>query len=275
MNGSLWMRQFAGILRLELRKSFLARRGWWIYLLALGPLILSVAHWMVQMGRPSTRHSLGEDSMVFAAMFQFYSLRLGIFFGCVGIFSNQFRGEMLEKTLHYYFLTPVRRELLVAGKFIAGWVAATILFVGSVAVSFLTLPRHFGPAFSDFLWSGPGLSQLGWYMTAAALACAGYGAVFVLCGLLFRNPLIPAVVVMIWEDLTPFLPDLLKKISVIYYLKVLCPVEVPVSGPLAIMVMVSEPTPAWLAVTGMLAVAALLLVYAGLAARRSEISYSE
>ena len=28
----------------------------------------------------------------------------------MGIFSNLFRGEMLEKTLHYYFLTPIRRE---------------------------------------------------------------------------------------------------------------------------------------------------------------------
>jgi hypothetical protein len=153
--------------------------------------------------------------------------------------------------------------------------AATVLFVGSVAISFLALPRHFGSAFSDFMWSGPGLNQFLWYVVTAALACAGYGAVFVLCGLLFRNPLIPAVVVMIWEDLNPFLPDLLKKISVIYYLKVLCPVEVPVPGPLAIMVIVSEPTPAWLAITGLIAVAALVLVYAGLTARRSEISYSE
>ena len=58
--------------------------------------------------------------MVFAAMFQFFYLRAAIFFGCMGIFSNLFRGEMLEKTLHYYYLTPMRRELLVAGKYLAG-----------------------------------------------------------------------------------------------------------------------------------------------------------
>ena len=272
---ALWARQMAGILRLELRKSFLSRRGWWIYILALGPVVLSVMHWVLQAGRPATRHSLGEDSMVFAAMFQLYFLRMGIFFGCVGIFSNQFRGEMLEKTLHYYYLTPVRRELLVAGKYVAGLLAASFLFVGSTAISFLTISRHFGPAFSDYLWSGPGLGQLGWYMTTAALACAGYGAVFVLCGLLFRNPMIPAAVVMVWENINPFLPSLLKKISVIFYLKSLCPVEVPVPGPLSIMVIVTDPTPAWLAVTGIVAVAALVLAYAGLVARRAEISYSE
>jgi len=42
----------------------------------------------------------------------------------MGIFSNLFRGEMLEKTLHYYFLTPMRREMLVAGKYLAGLVVA-------------------------------------------------------------------------------------------------------------------------------------------------------
>ena len=73
---------------------------------------------------------MGEDSLIFAGLFMFYYLRAGIFFGCMGIFSNLFRGEMLEKTLHYYFLTPMRREMLVAGKYLAGLVVALVLFVG-------------------------------------------------------------------------------------------------------------------------------------------------
>ena len=68
-------------------------------------------------------------------------------------------------------------------------------------------------------------------MLTAALACVGYGAVFLMCGLLFRNPMIPAAVVCVWENLNPFLPSLLKKISVIFYLKNLCPVEVPLPPP--------------------------------------------
>ena len=109
----LWMRQIGGVLRLELKKTFLSRRGWWVYLLALGPVALTMLHWLIETGRHSNRHSIGEDSLVFAGLFHFYFLRLGIFFGCVGIFSNLFRGEMLEKTLHYYYLTPMRREFLV------------------------------------------------------------------------------------------------------------------------------------------------------------------
>lgn len=271
----LWMRQVAAVLRLEMKKTFFSKRGWWIYLLALGPVGLTLLHWLLEMRQQAGRHSLGQDSLVFAAIFHFYYLRLGIFFGCMGIFSNLFRGEMLEKTLHYYYLTPLRRELLVAGKYLAGLAVALVLFVGSTALSFLLIGRHFGAAYNDYLFHGPGLSQLGSYMLVAALASVGYGAVFLMCGLFFRNPMIPAAVVMVWENLNPFLPTLLKKISIIFYLKNLCPVEIPIPPPFNVMVIDADPTPFWIAVPGLLAVALILLVYSAISARHTEISYGE
>ena len=275
MNTQLWLRQTAGVLRMELRKTFLSRRGWWIWLLALAPVLLTLSHWLVEARRGTGHHSLGDDSMVFAGIFQFYFLRMGIFFGCVGIFSNLFRGEMLEKTLHYYYLTPLRRELLVAGKYLAGLATALFLFVGSTALSFLLIGRHFGAAYTDYILHGPGLSQLGSYMLVAALACVGYGAVFLMSGLFFRNPMIPAAVVMVWENLNPFLPTVLKKISVIFYLKNLCPVEIPIPPPFNVMVIDADPTPFWIAVPGLLALSVILLIYSGLSARHTEISYGE
>ncbi|HEY2016034.1 MAG TPA: ABC transporter permease [Bryobacteraceae bacterium] len=272
---STWTRQVGGVLRLELKKSFLSKRGWWIYFLALGPVVLTLIHWLFESRRSGGRHSLGEDSLVFAALFMFYYLRAGIFFGCMGIFSNLFRGEMLEKTLHYYFLTPMRRELLVAGKYLAGLIVALVIFVGSTAASFLLLGKHFGPAWTDYLFHGPGLRQLGAYMLVAALACIGYGAVFLMCGLFFKNPMIPAAVVWVWENLEPFLPAVLKKISVIFYLKNLCPVEVPIPPPFNVMVVEADPSPFWIAVPGLLLVAGILLVYSGISARQTEISYGE
>ena len=146
---NLWMRQIGSVLRLEMKKTFLSRRGWWVYFLAAGPVGLTLIHWLIQISQGSGHHTLGEDSLVFAGLFHFYYLRLGIFFGCVGIFSNLFRGEMLEKTLHYYYLTPLRRELLVAGKYVAGLATALFLFVGSTAVSFLLIGRHFGAGYTE------------------------------------------------------------------------------------------------------------------------------
>jgi len=271
-----WLHQIAAVLRLELRKTFLSKRAWWIYLLALGPVAITLLHWLFELRHDASRnHTLGQDSVIFAALFLFFYLRATIFFGCMGIFSNLFRGEMLEKTLHYYFLTPLRREVLVAGKYLAGLAVALVLFVGSTAVAFLTLSRHFGPAWSEYLYHGPGLSQLGSYMLVAALACVGYGAVFLMCGLFFRNPMIPAAVVFVWENLNPFLPALLKKISVIFYLKSLCPVEVPVPPPFSVMVVEADPTPAWIAIPGLLAVVAIILVYTAISARQTEINYGE
>lgn len=61
----------------------------------------------------------------------------------------------------------------------------------------------------------------------------------------------------------------------IFYLRNLAPVEVPVPPPLNLMVIAADPTPAWLAVGGLLAVSALLLAYTALSARTAEISYGE
>lgn len=274
----LWARQIAAVLRLEMKKTFFSRRGWWIYCLAAGPVVITLLHWMVfQTHRVGGvfNHHLGDDSIVFAALFQFFYLRATIFFGCMGIFSNLFRGEMLEKTLHYYYLTPMRRELLVIGKYLSGLSVAVVLFVGSTAAAFLTLGRHFGAAWTDYLYHGPGMSQLGSYTLVAALACIGYGAVFLMCGLFFRNPMIPAAVVFVWENLNPFLPTLLKKVSVIFYLRSLCPVEVPVPPPFSVMVIDADPTPAWIAVPGLLALSLILLAYTAMSARHSEINYGE
>jgi hypothetical protein len=40
----IWLTQIAAIIRLELKKTFFARRGLWIYLLALMPVLLFVGH---------------------------------------------------------------------------------------------------------------------------------------------------------------------------------------------------------------------------------------
>ena len=274
---ALWLRQIGGVFQLEWKKTFLSKRGWWIYCLALAPMGLTFLHWMIQsrMGGRGRDHSIGDDVVAFAAMFQFFYLRGAIFFGCVGVFCNLFRAEMLEKTLHYYYLTPVRREILVAGKYLAGLAMSLVLFVGSVAASFFMIGRHAGQAWSNYIWHGPGLSQIEWYVIVTVLACVGYGAVFLTCGILFRNPMIPAAVVFVWENLTPFLPSVLKKISVIFYLRNLCPVEVPVPPPFNVMVIDADPTPAWLAILGLVLLSLTVLAYSAISARQTEISYGE
>ncbi len=265
----LWLRQAAAIVRLDLRKNLFSRRGIWIYLLAFAPTFLIWLHTVVD--RAQNMH---EDTVVLAGIFQFYYLRLAIFFGCMGIFTRLIRGEMVERSLHYYLLAPVRREVLVIAKFFSGVITAVVLFGLAVFADFVLTYRHFGDAGSAWMWSGAGLHHLLLYLLITVLACLGYGALFLAFSMTFKNPMVPGIVVLGWEALNPMLPALLQKVSVIFYLRHLMPVEVPARGLGALLSVVAEPVPAWLAVCGVIGVTVIILVYACFRVRRLEISYT-
>src|SRR5215471_13233030 len=211
-----WFSQVLAVMRLELKKTFFARRSLWVYVLAFAPVLLFAAHSILRArgqerlaqlvathpvsaqalrsikvgdsredvekvgepyfqssGRLRTegvrgdalskytdgrsdvevlfergkvkhvrrvdRETLAQGSLVFASSFQTYFLRLAIFFGCVGLFINLFRGEMLDKSLHFYLLTPVRREILVLGKYLAGLIATVVIFTLSAGLQLVIM----------------------------------------------------------------------------------------------------------------------------------------
>jgi ABC-type transport system involved in multi-copper enzyme maturation permease subunit len=269
----LWRDQVAAILRLEIKKNFLARRGIWIYLLALAPAALMWTHAALNL-RHNRVCDLGHDNLIFATMFQFFYLRLAIFFGCVGVFLNLFRGEMLEKSLHYYLLAPVRREVLLAGKYLAGVITTSVIFCTGAALTIAAILVHVPRSQAEqYLFGGGGIGNIAAYLGTTILACIGYGGVFLLMGFLFRNPIVPAALVLIWESANPFLPALLKKLSVIFYLQSLSPISVPAQGDFAFLAILGEPTPAYLAVPGLLIVALVSFWLASRKVRRLEINY--
>jgi len=351
-----WPSQLLAVMRLELTKTFLARRGLWVYLLAFAPVLLFAAHSIIaprsqarlarvgaahptptqvlrsikvgatreeveekagapyseRTGRLSTEgvrgdalykytdgrsdfsflfekgkvkfvrrvdpESLAQGSLIFAASFQTYFLRLAIFFGCVGIFTNLFRGEMLDKSLHFYLLTPMRREVLLAGKYLTGLLATVVIFTASAALQLtIMLSEYDHSSLADYL-GGPGPGQILSYLAVTVLACVGYGSVFVAAGMFFRNPIIPTAIVLIWEGINVFLPAILKKISLIFYLQSLCPVvaqpdvKVPVAWKL--LMSTTEPVAPAAAVLGILVFTLLVLVAATVRVRKLEINYS-
>jgi len=207
---------------------------------------------------------------IYSVFFNSVILRTIVFFGCAWIFMNLFRGEIVDRSLHYYFLSSVRRELLVTGKYLSGLLTSVILFtiVTVVCMMLIFVPHSFSSSLR-FFFEGAGLSQLFWYVTITILACIGYGAFFLVVGLFVRNPIIPALVLYGWEWINFLLPPLLKKISVIHYLNSLVPVPIS-EGPFAV---VAEPTPAWISIPGLLIVTALVLFLAGTRIRRMEVRY--
>jgi ABC-type transport system involved in multi-copper enzyme maturation permease subunit len=361
----LWWAQIKAVVGLELKKTLFARRGLWIYVLALLPLLLFTAHTLLsshergrsfQIARDSERtltyqdllavkpgmtsdeviallgrspirfrwrqrtplesggfaviahenyrysdgsndlivdiadgkvtgieirktYNLPEESTVFAGVFQFFYLRLAIFFGCLGIFMNLFRGEILDKSLHFYLLAPIRREVLMMGKFLAGLLATCIIFVTSELLQIIVFTSSFSPNARDlYLYQNHGLAHSAAYLGVTALACLGYGAFFLAAGMLFKNPILPAAGILVWEAINPFLPALLKKFSIIYYLKSLCPVDIPVSpgAPPVLSLLVSNPDPvsAPVAILGIMIMALLVLYLSSFQVRRMEINYT-
>ena len=267
----LWTAQLAAILAVELKRNLGRRRSIWLYLLTLAPVLLIGAH---ALRSPFGLHcNLDEDTQVMAGIFQFFYLRLAIFFGAMGVFTWLVRGEMVENTLHYYLLAPIRREVLGLGKFLAGLIACCSVFVTAVFACFVLMYLPFGPVGSDFVFHGPGLGQLFSYLGVTVLACCGFGALFLALSLVFRNPAIPGAIVLGWETISGVLPATMQKLSVTYYLKHLCPVSVPVEGILALFTVVTEPVAPWAAVLGLLLLTSAVLVAACWRMRTIEISY--
>jgi len=348
-----WLSQIGLVVRLEMRKTFFSKRGIWVYLLALAPVLIFLGHSLSEISNRNERRAMNaahpvstealraiarglsieevvekvgepfqklefhrprnsfdiyrytdgesvyvfafqnnrlenidrrdrdtipKDALIFAGVFQFFYLRLAIFFGCVGVFTNLFRGEMLDKSLHFYLLTPVRREVLAVGKYLAGLVATVVIFCGSTFLQLAALSLHFeGNEIAEYLSSG-GWGHVASYIGVTAAACVGYGGIFLAAGLLFKNPIIPAAIVLVWENLNLFLPAALKKVSVIFYLQSLSPVIPPTDAGMStiqkLLVTAAEPVrPVW-AVVGLLTVTILVLAVAARKARKLEINYS-
>jgi ABC-type transport system involved in multi-copper enzyme maturation permease subunit len=264
-----WWRQVRAVLRLELRKGF--RRAYGLYLLALAPLFILVLRAVIPAAVRDPGDVAGATEF-YAGLYQAFILRIVIFLACVAVFGNLIRRETLDRSLHYYFLSPVRRELLVAAKYLTGLIVSFFLFGATTVVSFfLAYLPHESTAVRQFLLGGPGLGHLASYLLVTFMACVGYGAVFLFFGFFFKSPALPALAVFGWEAIHFLLPPLLKKASVIHYLQSLCPVPVS-EGPLALLA--DAPSP-WIAIPGLLLLAAVLVAVSAWKIRGMEITYDE
>ena len=108
---ALWLRQIGAIFRFDLQKNFLGRRSILIYLIALLPLFPLLV--LAFINPPDSEWNFNVLSKVYAILYHSLILRTVVFFGCAWIFMNLFRGEIIDRSLHYYFLSAVRREVLV------------------------------------------------------------------------------------------------------------------------------------------------------------------
>ncbi len=269
----LFASQISILVRNEVRRNLFTRRRIGFHLLAWIPVLFLATHFIFSRYHTESS-SIEDDTFVLASIIQVYYFRLGIFFACMGIFTWLFRGEMVQRTLHYQFLVPVRKEVLVVGKFLAGAIISIALFEAAVIACFCLIYARFGAEGRAYVFDGPGLGQLGAYMLATALACLGYGAVFLALSLLFKNPIIPGAMLLGWETIAPIFPSWAQHLSVAFYLKHLCPVKLPIEGPMAIFTIVAEPVSPFVAVFGLLCLTVAILVLSCFLIHHLEITYT-
>jgi ABC-type transport system involved in multi-copper enzyme maturation permease subunit len=268
---ALWWLQAKRLTRIELRRNLFSWRASWIYFLAFIPTLIIAIHAIVDT-HPALM--IADDTQVLASIVQLYYIRLGVFFGCLGIFSRLIRGEMIERSLHFYLLSPVRREVLLLSKFAAGSATALLLFVTATLADFAFMYLPFGAAGRDYLFNGPGIEQLEAYLLIIVLACLGYGAVFLLLSMMFKNPTPGALLFLGWEAINPVLPSVLQKLSVASYLRHLMPVNVEAKGFIALLTVETEPVAGWIATLGLLLLIAAVLLYSCYRIRTLEIRYT-
>ena len=269
----LYAAQIFVLIRSEIRRNLFTRRRLWVYLLAVIPVVILVIHNAFDQGAGEAIY-IETDTRVLARIVHLYYVRLGIFFACMGIFTWLFRGEMVERTLHYQLLVPVRRQVVVIGKFLAGTLISIFLFESAVLACFYLTYAPLGAAGRSYVFDGPGLHQLGAYLLVTALTCIGYGSVFLALSLLFKNPIVPGLVLLGWETIAPIFPAWAQRLSVTSYLRQLGAVKLPVEGPLAIFTVVTEPVAPVLAILGLLGLSVAVLVLSCFLIDRIEITYT-
>lgn len=202
---ALWLRQLGAVLVVELRRTLWTRRAAPLWLLAGVPVVATL---LATLFAPQPK--------VFQNIFTTLVVGVGVFFGTAVAQTKLLRGEIVAHTLHYHLLSPISRDVLLVGKYLAGFAGTSGVFAA------VTVVCHGAYAFLGVELSSAGNDgppPLATQLAVVVLGCAAYGALFLLFGTLFRNPVLPVAGLLGWELLQFFLPPVLKALSVAHYLQ--------------------------------------------------------
>ena len=260
------------VFELGLGRMLWSRRTVFMALVAGGPVLIaallrvlsSLPMFDAGAGRIDGRAVSLDGPDIFGLMIWTFYLRftvpvLGVFYGTALI-----ADEIEDRTITYLFTRPVPRGAVLAGKYLAYVVCATVVVLPSVMiVYFLVVPLLGGSIGRNF----PALLvDLG--LIGAGLAV--YGAVFALVGAWFRRPLLTGLVFVFgWEPVVVMLPGYMKYLSVAYYLQGLAPHAMPQGDALSVIQALLTSVQAPLATWANLAALALIWAVALVAAMRT------
>ena len=194
------------------------KRTWLFNIIMFSPIIAGPIIALANTGFMSTEEYFGLYSDI---MFQGY---IGIILPLFTMYvaSMLFNDEKNNRSITYLTVRPIHKFELVLVKYLTYLSLVpifTILSSGFIYLSFAVF--GYFQYFTMFLW----------YLLAAVISSAIYGAVFMVVGLLFKNPLwFGLAFVLVWEFVFASFSDLLGTLTVAHYIKSLIVYD-PVGDP--------------------------------------------
>ncbi len=265
----LRLRQLQAVFSLYWRTGLRARRLWVAVIVALIPPALPVLAAVVSR---MTGHSGGlpQPMNFFRNLVALLYLHvilyvLAMLYG-LALISDEVEG----KTLVHLKLRPIPRSLVVIGKYLASWLIAAGLLVGSLTLTYGTvwlLYRH-GNVWQEMgQWDN--MRWLVWDSLIFLLALSAYMSLFACIGAWMPHGERWAVVFCFgWESLITYLPARLKWITLMYHVQTLFPHNVAV---VKFFSLAGEPLSKTVCVLILLAVVAVFLALTIWNLRRREI----
>ena len=141
---------------------------------------------------------------------QFGVLGLSLYLGVAAV-----RDEIEDRTIVYLFARPIHRSVIILGKILSVVLLLSLTLGLSVCLSYLILVSADG--WANLTRELAGLLQA---LGAIALGCLVYTSFFSLLGVLFRHPMILALILGFGvEVVVSNIPGQFPKITMMYYLK--------------------------------------------------------
>lgn len=184
-------------------------------------LVIVTATW----SHPFIRGIAGVNG-IYEKFLGYIYLQFIVFFIANIMGSAVMRQEREEQTLHYLFLQPVRRWMIIAGKLGAYLIVSSAVCVGSLWLTYLALGLPFcgvGDTISELFVKGRALI-LARDSLVLMLGLLAYGTFALLMGSFFKNATY-ALFLLAWEAGLPYLPSTLKFWTFAHYLHSLLPIH--------------------------------------------------
>jgi ABC-2 type transport system permease protein len=215
--GSSPVTMVGAVVRLGLQQLLRSKRTIVFALLGLFPPVLSLLFALLRSIPRLHINATGFDffsQLMLVFYLQFLLILVALFYG-----SALINSEVEDRTLTYLLLRPVRRPMLVLGKYITYLIVALGILLPSMGLSYLILElsdglggiaRHF--------------PYLLWDLGVMVLGAMAYGAFFMFLGTALKRPVMVGLFfTILWEWTITHVPGRFGKFTILHYLLSLFP----------------------------------------------------